>query len=438
MQRKPGIPMSEEKALPKLRPLDVIPYLHQGQQLVCLRDPSRLSEHQIHISPEALPIIAMLDGKRTARDIQVAFMRRTGQLLDSDLIAKVVSALNNARFLENEEFEAWKARLEEEFRASPVREPIMAGSGYPEDPEELSKFAGGFFTAEGAPGKPGPAGSRTKPVHVLIVPHIDLRHGGISYAHGYKALWESFVPETVVLMGVAHAGNGPLFSFTMKDFKTPLGMVETDEELTKRLAESVGESAFEDECVHRSEHSIEIQLVFLQYLARDAPAVAGGGAPPRIVPVLCGSLQECIAGGKPPGELPEMKRFSAALGELLREEAGRVALLVSADLAHVGQKFGDAVPLTPRLLRKLEEEDRKMLAHVCGGEAEGFFEFVRAEEDRRRICGLTAIYTALSALGRSEGELLHYAQAPEETTQSVVSFASLALAAPDDDGRSDG
>ena len=135
-------------------------------------------------------------------------------------------------------------------------------------------------------------------------------------------------------------------------------------------------------------------------------------------------------------EVGEMERFVGALAELLKDREGRVTLLASADLAHIGQKFGDEVPLTPRLLRKNREEDGKMLAYVQAGDAEGFFKFVRREKDRRRICGLTSIYACLAACGKASGggeakgasaELLHYDQSPEDETQSLVSYAALAI-----------
>jgi AmmeMemoRadiSam system protein B len=72
-----------------------------------------------------------------------------------------------------------------------------------------------------------------------------------------------------------------------------------------------------------------------------------------------------------------------------------------------------------------------MLAFIEAGDADGFFEFVRKEEDRRKICGLTAIYVTLAACeaagARAKGRLLHYAQSPEEETQSLVSYAAVAL-----------
>ena len=72
-----------------------------------------------------------------------------------------------------------------------------------------------------------------------------------------------------------------------------------------------------------------------------------------------------------------------------------------------------------------------MLALIASGDADGFFEYVRKEEDRRKICGLTAVYVLLRACEatgkRAEGRLLNYEQSEEEQTQSLVSFAAMAI-----------
>jgi predicted class III extradiol MEMO1 family dioxygenase len=444
-----------DEPVPKLRSVEAIHYKRQGQDMFCLRDPMRMSDHEIHVSPDVFMIASLFDGERRPADIQREFQVRFGMEIERQNVAKVVEALGKAYFLEDAAFKAHRAKVEDEFRKSDVRVPIMAGSSYPAEPDAIRAFLDAFLTgaAEGAeegeaPGPPEPCSEDSPPLRGLIVPHIDIRRGGTTFAHAYKAMWERPLPEVVILIGTAHAGSGNLFTFTRKDFVTPLGRVNTDVELTDRLASAVGERAFSDEYTHKGEHSVEIQLVWLQHMAAKY-----GGEVPRIVPVLAGPLGGLTGGdaqeeGLPPDadvatggpcgadspmELDEMKRFVEAVADVLREHEGKVMLLASADLAHIGQKFGDEVPLTPRLLRKNGEEDEKMLFRIEAGDADSFFEFVRAEKDRRRICGLTSIYACLAACAAAaegegvSGELLDYDQAPEDETQSVVSYVAMAI-----------
>jgi hypothetical protein len=408
---------------PQVRPLEAIHYHHEGQDMFCLRDPSRLSDRELHVSADVFLITSLFDGQRELTDVQSEVARRAGAPVASADIQKVVDALDNARFLEGAAFEQWRDEIEGEFRGASVRASVLGGNCYPEDHRDIPKFLEKFFLDDEGPGKPGGLREGAKPLRGLVVPHIDLKRGGISFAHAYKELRESMAPEAVIILGVAHAGRGELVTLTRKNYDTPAGKLRTDVGLVERIAAAAGEGAFVDEYSHKNEHSVEIQTVWLEHLWRDAP--------PSIVPVLCGSLGGCVEDGTSPRDLPNLAAVVRELGDILREREGKVVIVASADLAHIGQKFGDDVPLTPRLIRKNEECDRKMLALVEAGDADGFFEFVRAEEDRRKICGLTSIYLTLAACeaagGKAKGRLLHYAQSPEEETQSLVSYAAMAL-----------
>ena len=390
--------------------------------MVLLLDAAGESDRQMLVSPAALLIAQLLDGKRDKLDVQAEFLRRTGEMLLTETLQQITGALDEALFLNTPAYEEHsrklreeRAREEAEFRKSPVRKAKLAGQGYPAGAEELRTFLKSFFTDPRGPGLPGT--ERSGVCRGLVVPHIDLRRGGTTFARAYKALAESETPELFVVMGVAHAGGEALFTLTEKDFETPLGLVETDKEAVGALREAGGgDGLLAEEFAHRGEHSVEFQAIFLRYLF---------GEKARIVPLLCGSFHEFFAEGKDPIEDGRVKEFVEALGDLARSR--RACLIASSDLAHVGCRFGHAQPLTPVLLRKVEDEDRKMLAHVEGMDAGAFFSFVAREKDRRNICGFVPIYLSLLSSDARECELLEYAQSPEEETQSVVSYASLVL-----------
>ena len=142
----------------------------------------------------------------------------------------------------------------------------------------------------------------------------------------------------------------------------------------------------------------------------------------RAVPILASFLHELMVLGKDPAQDPEVQRFIEALGETLASWPGRVCLVGGVDLAHVGPRFGDPEPVTDVTLRQVAEENLAMLSHVTAGEAEGFFQSVARDGERRRICGLSPIYTLLRVV-EGQGRLLKYAQWPDP--QGAVTFASL-------------
>jgi predicted class III extradiol MEMO1 family dioxygenase len=103
-----------------------------------------------------------------------------------------------------------------------------------------------------------------------------------------------------------------------------------------------------------------------------------------------------------------------------------VCVIAGADLAHVGPRFGDPDPVSPSWLAEVEREDRAMLETVTAGDAHAFFESAARDGDRRRICGLSPIYTLLRSVGDVSGDLRRYGQWPDP--QGTVTFASVVMA----------
>ena len=237
----------------------------------------------------------------------------------------------------------------------------------------------------------------------------------------YHALAAAPPPETVVVLGTAHRAEEGVIALTRKTFETPLGELPADVEMIDRIAGELDWDPFADELLHKNEHSIEIQTIFLRYIWPEARI--------RIVPVLCGSLAGCVAEGRSPSSHETFDGIARALAAAVSASPGRVLVLASGDLAHVGAQFGDEAPITDRLLGKLEDEDVKMLVPVKGLDAEGFFDFVAAEDDRRKVCGLPPIYLLLRALGALggaiAGRLTGYGQAHTREIASVVTFAGM-------------
>jgi hypothetical protein len=124
-------------------------------------------------------------------------------------------------------------------------------------------------------------------------------------------------------------------------------------------------------------------------------------------------------------EFGPIRQFIDALKESVLSLGREVCYIASADLAHMGLQFGDSQGISEYGLRALSQEDQEMLEYAEKMDGEGFFSVISNERDRRRICGLPAIYSMLKTLEAKKGKLLKYGQAFTRETQSVVSFASL-------------
>jgi AmmeMemoRadiSam system protein B len=399
---------------PKLRAIDIVPVQFNGRPHLLLRDPLQLTDKMLVVSVQAGLLLALLDGTRTLREIQVDLMRLTGEFVMSDQIEGLLRQLDECLFLENERFREALMEATDAYRKNPFRPPALAGSAYPADSQTLKELLDSFFEPPKGPGRP--SGLRySQPLKAIVAPHIDFSRGGTTYAWAYKDLAESPPADLFVILGIAHYPMENLFAATMKDFATPLGLARTDAEFIEALSQKCSFDLFADEFLHRHEHSVELQVVWLQHLFGEV----------KIVPLICAGFEHLVEPGDSPMSLPQVKEFVEALRATLSEWGKKVTLIASVDLSHVGLRFGDRQPITPAILRWLESEDRLFLERVAAGDSEKMFALIHADRNSRRVDAYPAVYVMLKVLGEVKGEVKHYDQSVEGQNESVVTFGAV-------------
>jgi len=395
---------------PRLRPLDVRLFSEGGQSFYFLRDPLGLAPEDTFLPAWAGPLLALMDGSRDLRQLQVSFQLLTGRYLPLSQLQELVAELDRRLLLDGPRLAEARRRALQEYRSAPARPPALAGKAYPSDPDELVRTLDDYCARAGCP-PPLPEGAQ---VAGVISPHIDYGRGWRTYGLVWQAAATACrEAEVALVLGTDHAGGG-ILSLTRQSYATPFGVLPTAREAVDAVARVLGEdAAFADELHHRGEHSIELPLVWLHRLR--------GGEPLPVVPVLCGSLLHAAEG--------ERQRLEAALEVLARWLEGRRALIVAgADLAHVGPAFGDPAPYGLADRARLRAADARLLAAIEGGDAEGFLGAVAADGDRYRICGLSPVYLALRLLRGCRGLALAYDQCPADPQGgSLVSVAGAVL-----------
>jgi hypothetical protein len=345
-------------------------------------------------------------------------MRSFGELLYRETIDEIVKKLDEGFFLDNENFRSMREQIEHEFCGSPSRPAALAGKAYSDEPEKLAAQMGQFFSDPEGPGLPGKKRRTKYPVKGIVAPHIDLNRGGPCFAWAYKELAEAGRAKVFVVFGTSHMPTRQPFVLTYKDFETPFGPVRCNRKLAEDIQKRVDFNLLEDEFIHRGEHSIEFQIVFLKYLFRERDDIS-------IVPILCGSFHELIAGRVIPAEDERISGFFSAVREAVSESSEKVCFVAGADLAHVGPRFGDPHPVNDGFLKGLEADDMRMLESLVKVDPKEFYANIEADNNRRRICGLPPIYTMLNVMEARTAKLLKYQQWPDP--EATVTYASAAF-----------
>jgi len=275
-----------------------------------------------------------------------------------------------------------------------VRKPAVAGTFYPSNPKDLSRTIEACYLHLLGPGKKPPAPRGTSTTVAVVAPHAGYEYSGPVAAHSYLHASSLPDPELIVVVAPNHYGIGSGVSTFKEGFwETPLGRMRVDSEASAKLVRDAGVATFDPDA-HRMEHSLEVQLPFLQMIYGDS------------VPFLPVSLLF--------QDVDTAKAVAGALADIVK---GRKAVLVaSSDLTHY----------EPAATAR--SKDSSLLQQVVGMDISGFYSTL--ERLNVTACGFGAIATVMKAsdsLGLRRGELLKYATSGDTTGDNlqVVGYGSV-------------
>ena len=265
-----------------------------------------------------------------------------------------------------------------------VRLPAVAGRFYPSDAGELSAQIRAYITPKTT--------SAARNVKACLVPHAGLMYSG----HVAGAVFSSIrIPKKVVILGVRHRPPGsPAAIISSGAWRTPLGDAEIDHELAEKLRVACP-LLTEDAVAHSKEHSLEVEIPFLQVLNPDF----------HFVPIALGTAH-----------FKTLVTVGEAIGGVFAAEKQEVLLVTSSDLNHYED---DATT---------RGKDRKAIEQLLKMDARGLYDVCRKEEIS--MCGLgpaVAMLTALRVLKTSHAELVRYATSADRSgdPSAVVGYAGM-------------
>ncbi|MCK4928619.1 MAG: MEMO1 family protein [Methanosarcinales archaeon] len=262
-----------------------------------------------------------------------------------------------------------------------MRRPAVAGQFYPGTLKHLKRELNRCFAA---------SVDQTRDVVGAVVPHAGYTYSGPTAAHVYAALPKA---DTYVILGPNHTGVGSLVAVSQETWETPMGEVPADNEFVKMLAGGIIDI---DENAHRYEHSIEVQLPFLQYRFSHQF---------KIVPICMGMQDEQTA-----------MEVGNQLTQVIRDSSKKVVIIASSDFSHY-------VP--DKVAR---DTDNYLIESVLDMDVDEFY--ARLAERNASACGygpITAMLVASAQLGATGGILLDYSTSGDATgdTSAVVGYAGI-------------
>ena len=237
------------------------------------------------------------------------------------------------------------------------------------------------------------AEEKTKALAV-ISPHAGYVYSGSVAA---ETMAKVEVPDTVVILGPNHHGRGAPLALGREDWQMPMGDVEVDQELADQILQ-ISEVITEDEDAQEYEHSLEVQVPFLQFFNPEV----------RIVPIVVSHVSYAVC-----------QQAARDLARAIRESGRNVLLVASTDMTHYESR------------RSAEQKDTMALAEIQAMNPKGLYETV--VNNRISMCGIMpTTITLLTAmeLGAEKADLVRYTDsgAVSGDTDQVVGYAGLVLA----------
>lgn len=288
-----------------------------------------------------------------------------------------------------------------------IRESAVAGQFYESTEFSLIREIEAAFTGKGGPGALPTAVSQGEGKIVgLVCPHAGFVYSGSTAASAYARLAEDGIPEIVVILGPNHRQYSPAVALSGDAaWRTPLGSVEIDADITQKIIAGFSQAEISPSA-HRMEHSLEVQLPFLQYIARPT------GAAFKVVPALIGSIASV--------SLDADVDLAHRLGQVIAAAVSgrRAVVIASTDFTHYRSASAAKAQDSKAIAAILHLDERELLATVASLDIS--------------MCGAfpTAIMiSAAKHLGAVSATSLRYSNSGDVTGDytEVVGYAAIEL-----------
>lgn len=437
-------PHQHRAKLRKVRGFPLPAQTPDGKQQVFLglADAQQISERIVATVPAAQQILPLLDGQHTPEEIA----QEIGKGLTPPFVEQLVAQLDHAGLIFGPVFDELVVKMREQFDSldhlppgstAQMAEALAAASLGEDATEEQRAEAGPAKLREAmnqwidqALSKAEKPSLDTLP-RAIVAPHIDYPRGWINYGGIYGRLRVVDRPDRVIILGTNHFGQATGVCGCDKGFETPFGLCPVDRVFMEKLAEKLGSEnttkLFENRFDHEREHSIELQIPWIQHCL-------GADDQGKFCPVFGVLVHDPAVnnGESYDGKGLGLQEFVDAMRATLAEVGGKTLIVSSADLSHVGPAFGDNVKMAEEgdgeeFRKRVADHDREMLEHVRNNRPADLVASMAWQQNPTRWCSVGNLVATLQIIEPEKIELFSYAAAMDQQGMSMVSHAALAM-----------
>ncbi len=426
-------PGAAHQQKPRLRPVRGFGAEFNGAQVLGLSDARQVSDKVVFTSPAAQFVLPLLDGNKTLDEVIAA----TGRGLTREILQDLVAQLDDAGLLFGPVFEEMLRKMRQDFDSNPVLPPATTAAFADQIAEaNMPKEATAEEKAAAAPGKLRElfdqwCAEALKNVEnpsldalpkAIIAPHIDYPRGWINYAQVWGRLRVVDRPDRVIILGTNHFGECTGVCGCDKGFSTPFGTCEADMAVVNGLRAKLGDKLFEHRFDHEREHSIELQIPWIQHVFGKDEA----GNYPKVFAAL---VHDPVVneGNSYDGNGIALDPFVDAMRDVLANLPGKTLVISSADLSHVGPSFGDEQALSgeeeaPTQARnKVFQHDQEMLQLIANKNTDELIGAMAWQQNPTRWCSTGNIIATLKIVQPETVTILNYSAAMDGEGSGMVS-----------------
>ena len=262
----------------------------------------------------------------------------------------------------------------------------------------------------------------------IMVPHLPYVQGWVNYASVYARLRVADRPDRVLVLGTNNFGSSTGICLCDKAFETPLGVSPADTALIEKLKASLGEAATAHRFDHEREHSIELQVPWIQHVFGDQD---GSGH----IPLTAVLVHDPIPnnGESYDGNGVGLDAFVEAARQALGELGGKTLVIISHELSHAGPAFGDQQPLmgegdaVEQARNQIVNHDRQMVQLLIDNKPEELVSSLAWQQNPTRWSSTGAIVAGFQIAQPESFRMLNYAAAVDPQGAAMVSSVAASM-----------